>query len=121
MAVISFDENKGLPSMTTKQEFVGAAANTLAEIERNLEAIKPLLDRLHGQIGDCYDAGVGKHSEAVRIRNGIESVRGQVSGALEKLLATHAKCTAIAIREGCDVPPNLAIDGGLVVPMDGGR
>ena len=103
-----------------KQIHVGAAANTFAEIEQGLEALKPLLDRLHRQIGDCYDAGVGKHAEAVRIRNGVEKVRGDVSGALERLLSLHARCTAIAQREECDVPPNLAIDGGLVQPMGGG-
>jgi len=104
-----------------KQIHVGAAAYTFAEIEQGLEALKPLIDRLHRQIGGCYDAGVGKHSEAVRIRNGVEAVRGLVSGALEKTLSVHGKCTAVAIREGCDVPPNLAIDGGLIQPMDGGR
>ncbi len=104
-----------------KQTSVGAAANTFAEIEQGIEALKPLLDRLHRQIGDCYDAGVGKHSEAVRIRNGVEAVRGQVSGALEKTLDIHGACTKIAKREQCDVPPNLAIDGGLTVMGGGDR
>ena len=107
--------------MATKQDHVSAAADTYAEIEIALEAVKPLIDRLHRQIGDCVEAGVGKKSEGIRIRNGLENVRGQVSGALEKTLSLHAKCTAIAVREGCDVPPNLAIDGGLIQPMDGGR
>lgn len=104
-----------------KQDNVGAAANTFAEIEMGLEALKPLLDRLHSQIGDCYDAGVGKHAEAVRIRNGVEAIRGKVSGALEKTLDVHGACTKVAIREGCDVPPTIAIDGGLVKPLGGGR
>lgn len=105
----------------SKQDHVSAAADTFAEAEQALEAIKPLLSRLHRQIGDCVEAGVGKHSEGVRIRNGIENVSGQVSGALEKMLDLHARCTKIAIREGVDVPPNLAIDGGLVQPLGGGR
>ncbi len=100
---------------------VGAAADTFAELEMALEGLKPLYDRLHRQIGDCYDAGVGKHAEAVAIRNQIEDTKGRTAGLLAKLLDTHARCTKIAIREGCDVPPNLAIDGGLVQPLSGGR
>jgi len=107
--------------MATKQDHVSAAADTLGEIETGLEALKPLLDRIHRQIQDCYDAGIGKHAEAVRLRNGFEAVRGTVSGAIEKTLELHGLCTKIAIREGCDVPPNLAIDGGLVKPAEGGR
>lgn len=105
--------------MATKQDHVGAAANTFAELEQGLEALKPIVDRLHRQIGDCYDAGVGKHAEAVRIRNGLENVRGKISGALEKTLDVHGVCTKIAIREECDVPPTIAVDGGLVTPMGG--
>lgn len=105
----------------SKQDHVSAAADTFAELEQSLEALKPILSLLHRQIADCVEAGVGKHSEGVRIRNGIENVSGQVSGALEKLLSLHAKCTAIAVRENCDVPPNLAIDGGMVQPLGGGR
>lgn len=106
-----------------KLEAVKAATVTYAELEAGLEALKPLFDRLHHQIGDCYDAGVGKHAEAVRIRNGLEAARGMVSNSLEKVISIHGKCTAIAIREGCDVviPPALAIDGGLVKPQGGGR
>jgi len=107
--------------MATKQDHVSAAADTLGEIETGLEALKPLLDRIHRQIQDCYDAGIGKHAEAVRLRNGFEAVRGTVSGAIEKTLELHGLCTKIAIRHNCDVPPNLAIDGGLVKPAEGGR
>jgi hypothetical protein len=105
----------------TKQDHVQACADTFAETEAALDAIKPILSRLHRQIADCVEAGVGKHSEGVRIRNGVENVHGQVAGALEKLLSLHAKCTTIANREGCDVPPGLAIDDGMVRPLEGGR
>lgn len=106
-----------------KLEAVEACVITFADIENGLEALKPLFDRLHREIGVAYDAGVGKHAEALRIRNGIEAARGMVSNSLEKVIAVHGKCTAIAIREGCDVvlPPSLAIDGGLVQPLGGGR
>ncbi len=105
----------------TKQDHVSACADKFAEIEQAHETLKSLFDELHALIGGAVDAGVGKHAEGVRVRNGLEAARGMVSGALEKTLSIHAKCTAIAIREGCDVPPALAIDGGLVKPMDGGR
>ena len=105
----------------TKQDHVQACADTFAEIEQDHEALKAKYDRLHRQIGEAYDAGVGKHAEAVRIRNGIEAGKGLNSAALEKVLSVHAKCTAVAIREGCDVPPALAIDDGLVRPAEGGR
>ena len=104
-----------------KQERVGVVANTLAEIEIGLEALEPLFDRLHKEIGDCYDAGVGTHAEAVRIRKGFGKAKGDLQGVTEKVLDLHSRCTRIAIREQCDVPPNLAIDGGLVQPMQGGR
>lgn len=100
---------------------VSAAADTFAELEVALEALKPLYDRLHRQIGNCYDAGVGKHAEAVAIRLELEDISGRSSGVLAKLLTLHGRCTKIAIREGCDVPPNLAISGGLVQPLSGGR
>jgi len=106
---------------TAKQDQVQACADTFAEIELAHEALKPLYDRLHRQIGDAYDAGVGKHAEAVGIRNDIEDAKGRNSSALAKVLKTHGRCTKIAIRENCDVPPSLAIDGGLVQPLSGGR
>lgn len=106
---------------TTKQDHVQACADTFAEIEQAHEALEAKYDQLHRQIGDAYEAGVGKHAEAVRIRAGLNAAKGSNSAALEKTLSTHAKCTAIAKREDCDVPPALAIDGGLVKPLDGGR
>lgn len=107
--------------MATKQDHVSAAADTFAEIERAHEALKPLYDRLHRQIGDCVEAGVGKHAEGVQIRNNIEDAKGRNASALAKVLKTHAHCTRIAIREGCDVPPALSIDDGMVSPLSGGR
>lgn len=104
-----------------RQDRVGAAATTFAEIEQAHENLKALYDRLHRQIGECYEAGVGRHPEALQIRNGLEAARGLNSNALEKTLKIHARCTAVAVREGCDVPPALAISDGLVRPMDGGR
>lgn len=106
---------------TTKQDHVQACADTLAEIEQAHEALDAKYDRLHRQIGDAFEAGVGKHAEAVRIRAGLNAAKGSNSAAQEKTLSMHAKCTAIAIREGCDVPAALAIDGGLVKPAEGGR
>jgi len=105
----------------TKQDHVQACADTFAEIEVACEALQPLFDRLHRQIGDAFEAGVGKHSEAVRVRSGLRGASGYISVALSDTLGIHARCTAIAKREGCDVPPALAIDGGLVLPLDGGR
>lgn len=105
---------------TTKQDHVQACADTFAEIERAHEALKPLYDKLHRQIGDAFEAGVGKHHEAVEIREDLEDAKGRNSSALSKVLKTHRHCTRIAKRDGCDVPPRLAIDGGLVAPMSGG-
>lgn len=104
-----------------KQQAVGAAADALAKVEIGLEQIKADIEAAYAAIGVCYDAGVGKHVEAVIIREGIDDVKGKVSGALAKLLRLHRECTSIAIREGCDVPPTLAISGGLVKPESGGR
>jgi len=106
---------------TTKQDHVQACADTFAEIEIAHEGLKALYDRLHRQIGDAYAAGVGKHAEAIIVRNDLEEAKGRNSSALSRVLKTHGHCTRIAIREGCDVPPNLAIDGGLVQPLSGGR
>lgn len=110
-----------MSDLEKKQDSVGAAADTFAEIEQAHENLKALYDRLHRQIGDCYDAGVGKHGEAVSIRNDIEDAKGRNSSALAKVVRTHGRCTRIAQREGCDVPPTLAIDGGLVQPLSGTR
>jgi len=105
----------------TKQDHVQACATTFAELEQAHEALKAKYDTLHRQIGEAYDAGVGKHAEAVAIRNDIEDAKGRNASALARLIKTHARCTSIAVREGCDVPPALAISDGLVRPMDGGR
>lgn len=107
--------------MSDKQEKVGAAANTFAEIERTHESLKGLYDLLLHQIGDCVKSGVGKIDEGVEIRNDIEDARGRNSSALAKVVRTHRHCTRIAKREGCDVPPNLAIDDGLIQPFSTGR
>lgn len=105
----------------SKQTHVSAAADTFGELEQAHENLKAVYDRLHRQIGDCVEAGVGKHAEGVQIRNDIEDAKGRNASALAKLLKTHSHCTKIAVREGCDVPPALAIDGGLVRPLEGGR
>lgn len=108
-------------TLEKKQAAVSACADAFADIEKAHEALAPLYDKAHALIGAAYDAGVGKHSEAVALRLGLEDAKGRNASALGKALKTHGLGTKIADREGCDVPPNLAIDGGLVQPLSGGR
>lgn len=104
----------------TKQEAVQKAANAFAAVERAHEALKPLYDDLKASIVGANAAGVVRQTEGVGLLNDIEDARGRNASALAKVLKVHDRGTKIAKREKCDVPPNLAIDGGLVTVMSGG-
>lgn len=109
--------------MTTqelKQEAVQGAANAFARVEQAHEALKILYADLLSSIVAANKAGVVRHAEGVALMNDIEDAKGRNASALAKVIKTHAQGTKIAIREKCDVPPNLAIDGGLITIMSGG-
>jgi hypothetical protein len=107
-----------MPTQEEKQAAVQDAANAFAALETALAAIPALADDAKAKVQACYALGIGKQSEKVIIDGKLSHASGRASGALSTVVEAHERGTAAAVREGCDVPPALAV--GEISPMGGG-
>lgn len=107
-----------MPTQEEKQVAVQAAANAFATLETALAAIPALAVDLKAKLAEAYALGIGRQVEKVIVDGKIDHASGRAMGALATVVEAHERATAVAIREGCDVPPALAV--GEVSPMSGG-
>ena len=103
--------------MTDKLTAVAECVNDFAQVETALNTLKTQFDTLTASINVAHEMGVGRPSEYLRIVNMLDDAKGRTSAALERVIAAHEKCTAIAKREGCDV---VLPAGYAIQPFSGG-
>lgn len=128
MAVISFDANKGLPSMTTKtpEEIVSDFVSNHAIVDKHLAIAFKAAQRMAEDVEAGIKAGLSTQLEAKSFLAAHRAAAGEIAAVAYNFADLHITGTEIAKRNGVDLG-RLTSVGGVQLPepevsvMDGGR
>lgn len=105
-----------------KIESVEMAADFFGMMEQTIDRSVSLPEKAITLTAACYKAGIGNQTDFLRMKYLLESAKGDIAGAMAKIIEAHSIGTKAAIKAGCDVaiPASYSVDGG-VSTLSGGR